>query len=61
MRSRGVGTTLVGAAANWFRNEGTAAIEVGTQLPNVAAARLYEACGFRLVSGAVSFRMMIGS
>jgi len=61
MRGNGVGTTLIAGAAEWFRNEGAVAVEVGTQLRNVAAVRLYERCGFRLVSGAMSFRTMIDS
>jgi dTDP-4-amino-4,6-dideoxy-D-galactose acyltransferase len=60
-RGRGVGTMLVAAAGEWFRNERAVAVEVGTQLRNVSAARLYERCGFRLVAGALSFRMMIDS
>lgn len=58
-RGRGVGSALVRAAAGWFRSQQAATIEVGTQLRNVAAARLYERCGFRLVAGSLSFRMMI--
>jgi GNAT superfamily N-acetyltransferase len=59
VRGRGVGLTLIAAATQWFRDEGVAAVEVGTQLRNVAAARLYERCGFRLVAGSLSFRLMI--
>jgi dTDP-4-amino-4,6-dideoxy-D-galactose acyltransferase len=59
VRGRGVGQALIGAAAQWFRSEEAAAVEVGTQLRNVAAARLYERCGFRLAAGSLSFRRMI--
>jgi ribosomal protein S18 acetylase RimI-like enzyme len=59
MRGAGIGTMLVSGAAEWFRNEGAVAVGIGTQLRNVVAARLYERCGFRLVSGAMSFRTMI--
>ena len=58
-RGRGVGSSLVAAAARWFRNRGAVTVEVGTQLANVAAARLYERSGFRLVAGALSYRKMI--
>ena len=54
-RRRGVGAALVAAAVEWFRAREVAAVEVGTQLRNAAAARLYERCGFRLVGGALSF------
>jgi dTDP-4-amino-4,6-dideoxy-D-galactose acyltransferase len=59
MRGRGVGSALVAGAAAWFRTRQAAAVEVGTQLRNVAAARLYERCGLRPVSGSRSFRLMI--
>lgn len=58
-RGRGLGTDLVTAACAWFRQRHAVAVEVGTQLRNVAAARLYEGCGFRLVAGTLSFRAMI--
>jgi ribosomal protein S18 acetylase RimI-like enzyme len=58
-RGRGVGAALMGAAAAWFAEHNVVAVEVGTQLHNAAAARLYERAGFRLVAGALSFRAMI--
>lgn len=58
-RGRGVGSRLVAGATAWFKQQGAAAIEVGTQLSNIRAARLYERCGFRLVSGAMSYRLLI--
>jgi ribosomal protein S18 acetylase RimI-like enzyme len=57
-RRRGVGAALVSAATGWFRSRGATAAEVGTQLRNIAAGRLYEQSGFRLVSGALSFRII---
>ena len=59
LRRRGVGSLLVGAAVDWFRTRGAAAVEVGTQLRNIAAARLYGRCGFSLVGGSLSFRTII--
>jgi ribosomal-protein-alanine N-acetyltransferase len=56
---RGIGATLISAAADWFSAQGVESIDVGTQLRNVPAARLYERCGFRAAAGALSFRMMI--
>jgi dTDP-4-amino-4,6-dideoxy-D-galactose acyltransferase len=58
-RGRGVGTDLIAAAVLWFMERNAVAVEVGTQLRNVAAARLYERFGFRLVAGALSFRSML--
>ena len=58
-RGRGAGSALIAAAAQWFSNRGAGTIEVGTQLRNVTAARLYERNGFRLAAGALSFRKMI--
>ena len=58
-QGQGIGAALVAAAAAWFRGRQAAAVEIGTQLRNVPAARLYERCGFRLVGGSLSFRLMI--
>jgi ribosomal protein S18 acetylase RimI-like enzyme len=58
-RGRGVGRDLIAAAVAWFIERNAVAVEVGTQLRNVAAARLYERFGFRLVDGALSFRAML--
>ncbi|MBA2304808.1 MAG: GNAT family N-acetyltransferase [Acidobacteria bacterium] len=59
VRGRGVGRALIAAAAQWFGRQEAAAVEVGTQLRNVAAARLYERSGFRLAAGSLSFRRVI--
>ena len=59
-RGRGIGRALVAAAAGWCREHDLVSVDVGTQLSNVAAARLYEGCGFRLVAGSLSFRLLIG-
>ncbi len=58
-RGRGVGFELLAAAGQWFRDQQAASVEIGTQLRNVSAARLYERCGFRLVGGSLSFRVMV--
>ena len=58
-RGQGVGATLVVAAGAWFAGRNAGAVEIGTQLRNVPAARLYERCGFRLVGGSLSFRLMV--
>jgi ribosomal protein S18 acetylase RimI-like enzyme len=58
-RGRGVGAGLIAHAGAWFAGERASVVEVGTQIRNVAAARLYEGSGFRLVDSALSFRLMI--
>ena len=58
-QGQGIGAALIGAAAAWFGSQQASAVEIGTQLRNVPAARLYERCGFRLVGGSLSFRLMV--
>jgi GNAT superfamily N-acetyltransferase len=58
-RGRGVGAGLIGHAGAWFSSARASAVQVGTQIRNVPAARLYESCGFRLADSALSFRLMI--
>lgn len=58
-RRQGVGASLVEAASVWFRTRGIAVVEVGTQLHNTAAARLYQRLGFSLIAGSLSFRLWI--
>jgi GNAT superfamily N-acetyltransferase len=45
-RGRGVGTTLVQGALDWFRARGVDRAEVTTQARNVPAQRLYQQMGF---------------
>jgi len=58
-RRKGIGRALTLAALDWFRQQGSDIVEVGTQLRNVPASRLYESCGFRLVSSSVSLRKLL--
>ena len=58
-RGRHVGSALLQTVLNRFAGRDAVAVEVGTQLRNVVAARLYERRGFRLVAGALSFRFMV--
>lgn len=55
-RGLGVGRLLTRAAVEWCRGQGIERVEVGTQLRNVPACRLYAAAGFRLVRACVSLR-----
>jgi dTDP-4-amino-4,6-dideoxy-D-galactose acyltransferase len=58
-RGRGVGYATTMAALEWFREQGCATVEVGTQLSNITASRLYQKCGFRLVGSSVSLRVIL--
>ena len=43
-------------AIEWFKNNKIEIVEVGTQISNIAASRLYESCGFKLISTSLTFR-----
>ena len=58
-RGRGVGYSLTMAALEWFRQSGCETVEVGTQLSNIPASRLYQTCGFRLKATSVSLRRLL--
>ena len=58
-RGRGVGGALVNAALESGARRSAMMMQVGTQIRNPAAARLYEHYGFRLASGSQSFRAVI--
>jgi ribosomal protein S18 acetylase RimI-like enzyme len=58
-RGRGVARALTYGALDWFRDQGVHIVEVGTQLRNISASRLYESCGFRLVASSLSLRRWI--
>ena len=58
-RGRGVGQATTMAAIEWFREQGCGVVEVGTQLRNVAASRLYQKCGFSIVGSSVSLRKLL--
>jgi dTDP-4-amino-4,6-dideoxy-D-galactose acyltransferase len=58
-RGRSVGRGLTMAALEWFRSNGCESVEVGTQLSNIPASRLYQTCGFRLRATSVSLRRLL--
>jgi streptothricin acetyltransferase len=47
-RKRGVGRALIAQAIAWAREKGLPGLMLETQNNNVAACKLYEACGFTL-------------
>jgi dTDP-4-amino-4,6-dideoxy-D-galactose acyltransferase len=58
-RGRGVGRAMTMAALDWFQQNGCDVVEVGTQLRNITASRLYQNCGFRLVGSSISLRLVL--
>jgi len=58
-RGKGAGRRASAAALHWFSNQGAATVEVGTQLRNVPAARLYESLGFRMHRTSLTFRKLL--
>jgi dTDP-4-amino-4,6-dideoxy-D-galactose acyltransferase len=60
-RGRGIGSAVVTGAVRALRDRDARLVEVGTQLANVAAARLYESRGFRVVSASMTLRRWLGT
>jgi RimJ/RimL family protein N-acetyltransferase len=58
-RNAGVASATTMGALEWFAAQGVAVVEVGTQLRNIAAARLYERCGFRLTAVNFTWRKIV--
>ncbi len=58
-RRRGLANALCLASLHWFRDQGCSWVEVGTQLANIQATRLYESTGFRLIASSVTLRKLL--
>jgi dTDP-4-amino-4,6-dideoxy-D-galactose acyltransferase len=58
-RGRGIAYATTMAAVDWFKEQACEIVEVGTQLRNIPASRLYQKCGFRLVGSSISLRLLI--
>ncbi len=58
-RGRGLARAATLGALAWFQEQGAAVVEVGTQLRNIPAGRLYESCGFRLRGVALTLRSLL--
>lgn len=58
-RQRGAARRVSSAALHWFSAQGLKSVEVGTQLRNIPAARLYESLGFRLIRTSLTFRRIL--
>jgi len=58
-RRSGVAAAATYSSLDWFASQGVEIVEVGTQLRNIAAARLYERCGFRLTAVTYTWRKLL--
>lgn len=58
-RGKGAARRASSAALHWFASHGIETVEVGTQLRNIPAARLYESLGFRLTRTSLTFRKIL--
>jgi dTDP-4-amino-4,6-dideoxy-D-galactose acyltransferase len=58
-RRRGVARAITSACINWFHENGAFRIEVGTQLANLPATRLYQTMGFRSIAVSLTFRKLL--
>ncbi|MFN7933631.1 MAG: GNAT family N-acetyltransferase [Bryobacteraceae bacterium] len=58
-RGQGIAKATTLAVLSRLRKDGAAAVQVGTQLSNIPAGRLYESCGFRLAGSTLTFRTLI--
>ena len=44
---------------DWFRQQEVDTVEVGTQMQNAGACRLYGQCGFRMVRMSLTYRRLL--
>ncbi len=58
-RGQGVGSATLSGAFDWFRDQGVETVEVGTQMQNVGACRLYERCGFKMARMSLTYRRLL--
>jgi len=58
-RRRGVAQMLTLSALRWFKQAGCQWVEVGTQMANIDASRVYQSAGFRLVRSSLTFRKLL--
>ena len=56
---QGIGTDLAEAAMQWFRGQHCEYVEVYTDQNNIAAIRLYEAAGFRVIHCGITLSQRI--
>jgi len=58
-RGQSVAYTLTIESLKWFKRKGIRFVEVGTQISNIPASRLYEKAGFKLINTSLTFRRRV--
>ena len=58
-QAKGIGLATTLGALEWFRERDVNFVQVGTQITNVPAARLYESAGFRYMSATLTYRRLL--
>lgn len=58
-RRQGIAGACTYAALEWFQRHDVGLVQVGTQLRNIPAARLYERCGFRIAANSLTWRIQL--
>jgi len=58
-QAKGIGRAATLGALEWFRERGVNFVEVGTQITNVPATRLYESVGFRYLGANLTYRRLL--
>lgn len=58
-RGLGIGSATLEGALDWFRQQDVEVVEVGTQMQNAGACRLYEQAGFRVARMSLTFRRLL--
>ncbi len=58
-RGQGVASATLQGTFDWFRQQEVDTVEVGTQMQNAGACRLYGQCGFRMVRMSLTYRRLL--
>ncbi len=58
-RGQGVARAALEGAFDWFRAQAVETVEVGTQMQNMSACRLYEQNGFRMSRMGLTYRRLL--
>lgn len=55
-RGKGIGKSLINASLDKFKEWGVETVEIETQMSNVAALRVYQDCGFKIIDSFITLR-----
>jgi dTDP-4-amino-4,6-dideoxy-D-galactose acyltransferase len=58
-RGQGIARAALDGALDWFRTQNVHTVEVGTQMQNMPACRLYEQNGFRMSRMGLTYRRLL--